>query len=78
MATKVKPGGVAEGSWWQSAFSASQAQHTSPPRALQLGVFPEGLFPVGEMCRLERGAAPLVTVVMRGSTRNHVGAGGGR
>ena len=63
MATKLKPVGVAEGNWWQSAFifSLSSAARVSPT-ALQLGVFPEGRFSVGEMCRCERGDVPLVTI----------------
>lgn len=65
MATKVKPVGVAEGNWWQSAFiSASQVQHSSPPRALQLGVFPERLFSVGKCVDLKGGDVALVTLTM--------------
>lgn len=55
MATKVKPGGVAEGSWWQSAFSASQVQHTSPPRALQLVSSQKGFSQWGKCVDLKEG-----------------------
>jgi hypothetical protein len=48
MATKVKPVGVAEGNWWQSALLQPQVQHSA-------GCLPRRAFLSGEMCRFERG-----------------------
>lgn len=57
MATKVKPVGVAEGNWWQSAF-------TSASSAALSRVSSQKGFSLGKCVGLKGGDVALVTITM--------------